>query len=659
MGTWAGMHDRVKSLGAAVVLTALGWAGLLAALPVAAQSVAPRKADAADDARVSVVVRSLEVLGAATDPTSSVEGPERPPHPRAGSGRDPAAVADRLAASWTAPGLAERPAAGWVATSNIVIPDRGRGGALPPGTSSVPVPAGGSLYFRLRFDVADVARARSLELEVLYRDGFVAYLNGVEVARRNVPVPSRTGEGAREGSRDARPPVPHSAELEHVYLAMGGAGFPALRPRDNLLAVRVVPASTRGATDPGAPAGQIAVAVLSRVRLVRGPYLIDPADGAVSVAWETDLPARGRLLLEKVPEGGGGASAGRPIAALPAAKAQVRQVVRLSGLEAGQRYRYRVEITPPGSARGAPAVASAAAELEAAPASHRPARFVVYGDMRAPGHATHAQIVAAIVRERPALVLNSGDLVALGSEESGWQRYFQITAPLGAMSPVVPALGNHEAYLSGGAKSWALFGLRSASPISGTGYTSLDWGGIHFVVLDSNNVDSAQRDWLAQDLAAARRRHPRAIFAVCHDGPWSHGTHGGSEEMVRIIAPVLVAGGVDVLFSGHDHLYERGTGVVGGRPSLPYLVAGGGGAPLYNPTCVVLGGSTSKDPGRLDVDALTSTLPACPAYVAVIKKAYHYIVVEVDDDGIHLCPRAPDGAALEPCVSLPLAHHNG
>ncbi len=41
--------------------------------------------------------------------------------------------------------------------------------------------------FRSSFDVADVGSLDSLSLDIQYNDGFVAYLNGVEVARRNAP----------------------------------------------------------------------------------------------------------------------------------------------------------------------------------------------------------------------------------------------------------------------------------------------------------------------------------------------------------------------------------------------------------------------------------------------------------------------------------------
>jgi hypothetical protein len=251
--------------------------------------------------------------------------------------------------------------------------------------------------------------------------------------------------------------------------------------------------------------------------------------------------------------------------------------------------------------------------------------------------------VDALVREAPAVVFNTGDLTDEGSQESNWQRYFDITAPLGAIAPVVPALGNHDAARGGvGATiAWSLFRAPAVGP---PGWTSLDLGGVHFVVLDTNAMrDGRQRAWLADDLARARRQRPRAIFAICHEGPWSHALHAGESRMVHEYAPLLVDGQVDLLFSGHDHIYERGVGTTRAG-KLPYIVAGGGGAPLYNPTCAA---ATGPPPGDVP-----GPLPPCPPSVVALTKAYHYVLVEVTNDAISICPRRPDGSPVEPCVHL-------
>ncbi|MFN0128603.1 MAG: lamin tail domain-containing protein [Verrucomicrobiales bacterium] len=47
-------------------------------------------------------------------------------------------------------------------------------------------PASTSIFLRIRFDIADLATLDALELRMKYDDGFVAYLNGTEIARKNV-----------------------------------------------------------------------------------------------------------------------------------------------------------------------------------------------------------------------------------------------------------------------------------------------------------------------------------------------------------------------------------------------------------------------------------------------------------------------------------------
>jgi len=69
-----------------------------------------------------------------------------------------------------------------------------------------------SLYIRRSFDVADPSAYEKVVLSVTVDDGFIAYLNGVEVGRSNVPDPSPGAEGTANTS--AREPlVPISVEL--------------------------------------------------------------------------------------------------------------------------------------------------------------------------------------------------------------------------------------------------------------------------------------------------------------------------------------------------------------------------------------------------------------------------------------------------------------
>ena len=541
-------------------------------------------------------------------------------------------------AEWTAPGFDDR---GWGGPAAGPFTPRPPALSPVPG-SAMPGPAPGPpgtlydlvphapLLVRTHFSVGDAAHVRVLELRVAYNDAFVAYVNGHEVARRGIAPNGTAALG------------PHGPEVERVYVPVPSAALPSLQPNGNLLAVAVYASPGRAVDFASAPAVSVDVAAASGVRIVRGPYLSTPSEGAkgkdkgragVRLNWQTDLPASGRVTLTR-DDGERGPPTTRQI---PVGDAATGQAVTVAGLTPGATYSYQLELEVGGDRASAGPF-----RFKTLPAAPAPLRFAVYGDMRYPGHAAHRTIVEALVREAPALIINTGDLTDVGSEESNWQKYFEITAPMGAIAPVVPALGNHDADRRGAGAplAWSLFGLPAKGP---PGWTSLDLGGVHFVILSTNEMrNPAQVAWLRDDLARARRHHARAIFAFCHEGPWAHGLHGGAAEMARDYAPLLAAAHVDLLFSGHDHIYERGVGATG-EGNLTYVVTGGGGAPLYNPSCRAASGPPPNVP---------RPLPPCPASVAVLTNSYHYIMVEVAPDGVTLCPRHPDGSPVEACVHL-------
>ena len=507
-------------------------------------------------------------------------------------------------------------------------------GPQPPGTLYDLVPHA-PLLLRARFSVADPAHVRVLELRAAYNDAFVAYVNGREVARRGIVSNGTAAIG------------PHGPEIERIYVPVPSAAVPSLQPAGNLLAVAVYASPGRAIDFASAPAALVDVAAASGLRVARGPYLSTPTEatkGKASTAgvrlnWQTDLPASGTVTISR----DDGQSGAAPVQKIPVGEAATRQQIDVTGLTPGASYSYRLDLEA-----GIDRASVGPYRFKTLPLAPAPVRFAVYGDMRYPGHAAHRTIVEALVREAPALIVNTGDLTDVGSEESNWQKYFDITAPMGAIAPVVPALGNHDADRRGAGAllTWSLFGVPEKGP---PGWTSLDLAGVHFVILSTNEMrNPAQLAWLRDDLARARRHHARAIFAFCHEGPWAHGVHGGSLQMARDYAPLLAAAHVDVLFSGHDHIYERG---VGSTPegNLTYVVSGGGGAPLYNPSCRAASGPPPNVP---------RPVPPCPSSVAVVTNAYHYIMVEVGPDGVTLCPRHPDGSPVEACVHLPPHHEH-
>lgn len=462
-----------------------------------------------------------------------------------------------------------------------------------------------ALYATRTFTVGDeLEHLRGLRLRARYRDGLVVYINGREVARRNLD----PGAGIMD------PAVrPHGPEWETFFIPV----IPGMLKRgDNLLAVEARPSGRRLA-----PVLDLELSAATRARIVRGPMVQQVGERSAALVFETDLPAQAVVEHGPTAERGQVArSAGGGLA--------MRHVVHLRGLSPGQAVHYRVI---------AGSDASEALVFHTAPRTGDVLRFAIYGDVRG-GHDVHQALAGAMLGEAPDLVLATGDLVLRGTDEGDWQRFFAVTSALLARVPYYPVAGNHDLGRAGDERRrmneiFLLWPPPADRPTWGHWY-SFDVAGVHFVMLDSNAYEhEEQLAWLEQDLRAARAGGARAIFAAAHDGPYSRGPHGGNAYAAEHYVPVMARYGVTVLFTGHDHLYQRGE--VGG---LAYVVSGGGGAPLYRVRCGV--------PGRR----------ACGTDdgMAHVTSEHHYVAVTVYPGHTELCPRRPDGSLLEPCVTYPL-----
>jgi 3',5'-cyclic AMP phosphodiesterase CpdA len=119
------------------------------------------------------------------------------------------------------------------------------------------------------------------------------------------------------------------------------------------------------------------------------------------------------------------------------------------------------------------------------------------------------------------------------------------------------------------------------SPGSTKRYYSFDWGNTHFVAIDSElyhgdrgSEPEEQKTFLVQDLVASRKRWKVAFL---HRSPYGSSRHGGDGRIREELEPIFVKYGVDLVFSGHDHVYERTVPIRG----VTYVVSGGGGRRLY------------------------------------------------------------------------------
>jgi Calcineurin-like phosphoesterase len=94
---------------------------------------------------------------------------------------------------------------------------------------------------------------------------------------------------------------------------------------------------------------------------------------------------------------------------------------------------------------------------------------------------------------------------------------------------------------------------------------------VRFVVLDTNVLDPKQLAWANETL---RDSHEPWKIAYFHHPLYSDGRRHGSDVELRVVLePLLVKHGVSVVFTSHDHIYER----IKPQKGITYFVEGSSG----------------------------------------------------------------------------------
>lgn len=220
--------------------------------------------------------------------------------------------------------------------------------------------------------------------------------------------------------------------------------------------------------------------------------------------------------------------------------------------------------------------AEAKAEPKQTAKTAKSLKFCVYGDTR-DGHEIHKRIVALMLKQNPDLIVQTGDLVRTGSDNSLWAIYDEITGEARKKVPFYSARGNHDVGGTG-------YEERVTSPYTSGNklYYSFDKASCHFIALaidtkSAYDAESAQYKWLIEDLESTKKSKPAHIFVFFHVPPYSIGSHGSDLDVRKVLCPVFQKYGVRAVLTGHDHNYYRTT-----REGITYIVTGGGGASLYD-----------------------------------------------------------------------------
>lgn len=369
------------------------------------------------------------------------------------------------------------------------------------------------------------------------------------------------------------------------------------------------------------------------------PYLQNVQDDGITIMWETALPSLGAVVfgkdnLQKVIHG-------------QYSPSTIHEIT-LVGLEKNTFYQYQVV----SGEMASPVQTFRTKKLDDAPFS-----FSVYGDNRSYPKVAE-NVVKMMTRENIDFICSVGDVVTTGIHLSQWvDEYLYPLRWIGGQIPSYISIGNHE---YGG--YWALgevypFEERVNHPLTSTGSTeywySFDYGNAHFVFIDPNKGDgpkghrippgSQQYEWLKQDLESARKT-AKWTFVFFHQPPysecWSGGYYDGEYYIRKEIVPLMELNGVDIVFGGHTHDYERGL------PHPPYNPETGSG---NNAAYIVTGGAGSFLDNHKYKDWEQIDIPDHPARPNSHESdegeyyEYHYIVVDIDGDQLKVTTQKMNG----------------
>jgi predicted MPP superfamily phosphohydrolase len=194
-------------------------------------------------------------------------------------------------------------------------------------------------------------------------------------------------------------------------------------------------------------------------------------------------------------------------------------------------------------------------------------KFAVIGD-NGTGDAAQYQVADQMVRFRRQfpfdLVLMVGDNFYGAQRPSDlvvkFERPYKLLLDGGVRFQA--ALGNHDEPDSVNYPPLNMDGQR---------YYSFARGNVRFFVLDTNSLDSRQLQWLERTLQDTREEWTIGYFH--HPLYGSARRHGPSIDIRLRLEPLLIKYGVSVVFSGHDHVYER----LKPQRGVTYFVCGSGG----------------------------------------------------------------------------------
>lgn len=350
------------------------------------------------------------------------------------------------------------------------------------------------------------------------------------------------------------------------------------------------------------------------------PYLQFATLNSIVVMSETDRPSRAVVEYGKA----------QPLT-LTAERTEASHLaeVPLVGLEPMTTYFYRVSRVD-GEGR---MLRGPIRSFQTAVPADMPWSFAIIGDTQRNPEITR-RCAEGSYGLRPNFLLHCGDVVDDGFAKNQWLKdFFEPCAELLAHVPVYPVIGNHE---KNSHFYYEYFYLPDPEY-----YYTFTYGNAQFFMVDSNkdcSPGSEQYRRLESDLAASRAAWK---FAAHHHPPFSSDNDDYGDTIkgdpakkpvygdlrVRQLVPLYEKYGVDIVFSGHIHSYERTWPIlemkINQARGIRYIISGGGG-----------GGLETAAPNRV-------------WFTHHVKRAHHYCYLAIHDRTLHFKAYDTEGVLFD------------
>jgi len=335
---------------------------------------------------------------------------------------------------------------------------------------------------------------------------------------------------------------------------------------------------------------------LLNAEISRAPYLQLATDHSIHIAWRTthkSVPsihygttreqltqssAKNNLIVRRTVADAKSEQGLSPSRLHTAPKGTYQYEVKLTDLTPDTRYYYALY---EGDKRVTPDDGTYTFRTHPKPGTKRDLYFWVVGDSGT--GSIHQKRVYQSMRDFNKehkltldMYIHVGDMAyGSGKDREFQSNFFQIYQPTLRNTVCWPAMGNHEGFTSKGKTCIGPYYDAYITPTKGEAggvpsgtetYYSYDYGRVHFIVLNSHDLDrrpaAAMAQWLKEDLAKTSAKKTDWLVAFWHHPPYTKGSHDSDREKQLIemrehILPILESSGVDLVLTGHSHIYER------------------------------------------------------------------------------------------------------